>query len=72
LSFLVNDILKILEDGKWHDFLEIINFFSNKHDVNSVIDFLTEFGFVEQDQGQNRMKINASFFDFIQEIQTLE
>jgi len=70
LSLLVDDILKILEDGKWHDFLEIKNFFSNESNVNGVIDFLTEYGFVEQDQ--NRMKISASFFDFIQEINVLE
>lgn len=70
MSLLVDDILKILEDGKWHDFLEIKNFFSNESNVNGVIDFLTEYGFVEQDQ--NRMKISASFFDFIQEINVLE
>ena len=73
---MVDDVLKFLEDGRWHYFLEIAENFSSfgllESDVRNIVGFLTEFGFVDLDEDRKRAKISTSLLSFLQAIKGLE
>jgi len=70
---IVNDILKLLEDGKWHDLREIIDN-SRLHDlkVEMFMDFLSEYDFVELDKKRQKVKLTPSLYKFVRKIRVIE
>jgi len=69
--YLVDNILTLLEDGRWHDFIEIADKFKlPERDIGYIISFLTEFGFADLNKDQNRVKISMSLHSFFQIINT--
>ena len=69
----IDDILKLLEDGKWHDMQEIIadsKFQDLK--VKVFMGFLSEYNFVELDKKRQRVKLTPSLFEFFRKIRLLE
>ena len=69
----MDDILKLLEDGKWHDMREIIDN-SRLHDlkVEMFIDFLSEYDFVELDKKRRKVKLTSSLYKFVRKIKLIE
>lgn len=69
--YLVDNILTLLEDGRWHNLIEIADKFKLlERDVGYIISFLTEFGFVDLNKDQNRVKISTSLHSFFQIMNT--
>ena len=73
---LIDEVIDILEDGRWYSFSGITNIFLNvgvyEGNIGRIISFLNEYGFVNLDNGGKRVKINTSFSRFLQAIKTLE
>jgi len=69
----LDDILKLLEDGKWHDMREIIDN-SRLHGlkVEMFIDFLSEYDFVELDKKRRKVKLTSSLYKFVRKIKLIE
>jgi len=69
----MDGILKLLEDGKWHDMREIIDN-SRLHDlkVEMFIDFLSEYDFVELDKKRRKVKLTSSLYKFVRKIKLME
>jgi len=59
---MLEDILRTLEDGRWHDFMK---FASEKRisedDVLLAVKFLNEYGFVKLDEKGKRVKLDPEF-----------
>jgi len=70
---VMDGILKLLEDGKWHDMREIIDN-SRLHDlkVEMFIDFLSEYDFVELDKKRRKVKLTSSLYKFVRKIKLIE
>ena len=67
VDYLVDNILAFLEDGRWHDFFEITEKFKLlERDIDYIISFLTEFGLVDLNKDQNKVKISTSLHSFFQ------
>lgn len=69
----VDDILKLLEDGKWHDLNEIrkkIELHGLK--VKSLTKFLVQYNFIELDKDRKKAKLGLSIQDFLKKIRRLE
>jgi len=69
----INDILKLLEDGKWHDLNEIKKKIE-LHDpkVNSLTKFLAQYNFIKLDKDGKRVRLDPSIQDFLKKIQQIE
>jgi len=69
----VDDILKLLEDGRWHDLNEIEKKIQ-LHDlrVKSVTKFLAQYNFIELDKGGQKAKLCPSTQDFLRKIRQME
>lgn len=69
----IDDLLELLEDGKWHDAKEIIDD-SKFHElkVEMVINFLSEFDFVELDKKRQKAKLVPSLYKFLRKIKLIE
>jgi len=69
----MDDILKLLEDGKWHDMKEIIDN-SRLHDlkVEMFMDFLAEYDFVELDKKLRKVKLTPTLYKFVRKIKLIE
>jgi predicted transcriptional regulator len=69
----LDKILLILKDGNWHaiqTLSENINIPQNK--LIHVIDFLTEFDFIQLNDTQKKVKLQPPLFNFINELARLE
>jgi predicted transcriptional regulator len=69
----LDKILLILKDGNWHSIQalsENINIPQNK--LTHIIDFLTEFDFIQLDDTQKKAKLQKPLFKFINELARLE
>jgi len=66
----IDDILELLEDGKWHDVRETINK-SKLHEskVDKVLGFLAEYKFITLNKEQQKAKLTPPMLKFIKEIQ---
>lgn len=69
----IDDLLELLEDGKWHNTREIMDY-SKFHElkVEMVMNFLSEFGFVELDGKGQKVKLAPSLYKFLRKIRLLE
>jgi len=69
----VDNILKLLEDGRWHD-LDEIRKKIELHDlqVKSLTKFLAQYNFIKLDKDGRRAKIGPSIQDFLKKIQRIE
>ena len=69
----VDDILKLLEDGRWHDLNEIRKKVE-LHDlkVKSLTKFLAQYDFIELDKDGKKAKLGPSIQDFLKKIQRIE
>ena len=69
----VDDILKLLEDGRWHNLNEI----SKKielHDlkVKSLTKFLAQYNFIKLDKDGKKAKLAPSIQGFLKKIRRIE
>jgi len=69
----VNDILKLLEDGRWHDLNEL----GKKvelHDlkVKSLAKFLAQYNFIKLDKDGKKVKLDPSIKGFLKKIRRIE
>jgi len=69
----VDDILKLLENGKWHDLKEIEKK-TQLQDLNivSVTKFLAKYNFIKLDKEGKKAKLDPSTQDFLKKIRQLE
>ena len=69
----VDDILKLLEDGRWHDLDEIGKKIQLRDPrVKSVTKFLAQYSFIELDKGEQKAKLGPSTQDFLRKIRQME
>lgn len=70
---VMDDILNLLEDGKWHDISEVIDN-SSLHDrrVEIFMDFLGEYDFIELDRKRQKVKLTPSLRKFVRKIKIIE
>lgn len=67
------DILKMLEDGKWHDLNEIREKTQlNDLKVKNVTKFLAQHNFIKLDEGEQKIKLDPSTRHFLKKIRQLE
>jgi DNA-binding IclR family transcriptional regulator len=71
--YVVNVILDLLEDGKWHSLSEIASK-SGLHEfkLELVTSFLAEYNFVELDKAKRKVRLTVSVADFLRKIKHLE
>jgi hypothetical protein len=69
----VDDILKLLEDGKWHDLKEIRDK-TKLHDlkVENITKFLARYNFIKLDKEGQKAKLNNLTLDFLKKIRQVE
>mgnify|MGYP001044479011 CR=1 FL=1 len=69
----VDDILKLLENGKWHDLKEIGKRIQLQDlDIASVTKFLTRYSFIKLDKEGKKAKLDSFTRDFLKKIRQLE
>jgi len=70
---MVNVILELLEDGKWHSLTEISDK-SGLHEfkLEIVTNFLAEYNFIELDKDKQKTRLAASVADFLKKIKHIE
>jgi len=70
---VMDDILKLIEDGKWHDIKEIVDN-SKLHvlKVEMFMNFLSEYDFVELDKKRQKVKLTPSLYKFFRRIKIVE
>jgi len=70
---VVNVILDLLEDGKWHSLAEIADK-SGLHEfkLEIVTGFLAEYNFIEVDKAKRRARLAVSVADFLRKIKHIE
>lgn len=72
MLWVIDEILTLLKDGKWHDLRETTEEISlDQLKVEITISFLSEYGFVELDKRGRKVKLRPLMLDFINEIQTI-
>lgn len=69
----VDDILRLLEDGRWHDLNEIGKKIE-LHDlkVKSLTKFLAQYSFIKLDKDGEKAKLDPSIEDFLKRIRRIE
>lgn len=69
----VDDILKLLENGKWHDIKEIGKKIQLQDlDIASITKFLSKYNFIKLDKERKKAKLDSSTQDFLNKISQLE
>jgi len=66
----IDDILELLEDGKWHDVRETVKK-SKLHEskVEVILSFLAEYKFITLNKEQQKAKLTTSMLKFLKETQ---
>jgi len=60
--FMLDEIMKVLEDAKWHNVTEITDKTGMSTDeVLSIVTFLSKFGFAQLDVEEKRMRLDREF-----------
>jgi DNA-binding IclR family transcriptional regulator len=69
----VDDILKLLEDGRWHDLNEIRKKIE-LHDlkVKGLTKFLAQYNFIKLDKDGKKARLDPSIQDFLKKIRRIE
>ena len=69
----VDDILRLLKNGKWHDLKEIGKRIQLQDlDVASITKFLAQYNFIKLDKEGKKAKLDSSTQDFLKKIRQLE
>ena len=69
----LEDILKLLEDGKWHDLKEIGEKIELQDlEVKSLVKFLALYNFVKLDKEGEKAKLGPPVHDFLKKIRQIE
>jgi len=69
----INDILELLENGKWHDLEEIRKKIQLQDlDIKGVTKFLAKYKFIKVDKEGKKAKLDSSTHDFLKKIRRLE
>ncbi len=69
----IDEILRLLKDGKWHTLREIIEKCSlPKSKVKRAVSFLWEYDFIQVDENGRKAKLRPLTLNFINEIQRVE
>lgn len=69
----LEDILKFLEDGKWHDLKEIGEKIELQDlEVKSLAKFLALYNFVKLDKEGEKAKLGPPVHDFLKKIRQIE
>jgi len=70
---IIDDVLWLLQDGDWHDWQEIAKKFGLKESkAETILDFLTEYSFIQLSEDRKKVKLQPMMLKFIKEIQQLE
>ena len=69
----IDEILQLLNDGKWHNLREITRKTSlNALTAQLMINFLSSNGFIESDEKGWKVKLRPTTLTFINDIQSIE
>jgi hypothetical protein len=69
----IDGILKLLENGKWHDLKEIGKKIQLQDlDLASIIEFLAQYDFIKLDKDGKKAKLDSSTQGFLKKISQLE
>jgi hypothetical protein len=69
----IDEILRLLKDGDWHDLEEIIEKCSStKLEAKIAVSFLREFDFIQVEGNEPKARIHPLMLSFIEEIQRVE
>jgi len=70
---IMDAVLKLLEDGKWHEIREIIdNSRLNDLYVEMAVGFLSEYDFVKLDKKRRKVRLTPSLYKFVRKIKLIE
>lgn len=65
----IDEILAILQDGKWHDIEEIKAQSGASERVTEIaLSFLQKYGFIERDTGEHRVRAEKLYMNFVKDI----
>ena len=69
----VDEILELLEDGKWHDIKEVMEK-SNLQEfkVEMIYGFLVEYAFIDFNKEQQKAKLTPTTLKFLREIRRIK
>ncbi len=69
----IDDVLRLLENGKWHDLREMEeNTQLHDCDISSILRFLVQYDFIKLDKEGKKAKLASSTRDFLNKIRHLE
>ena len=69
----VEDILRLLKNGKWHDLEEIEKKIQLRDfNVTNITKFLSQYNFIKLDKEGKKVKLDPSTQDFLKKIRQLE
>jgi len=69
----IDELLELLEDGKWHGLNEIIEkSLLCKSKAEIIIDFLAEYAFIQLDKECQEARLTPSALNFLKKIQRIE
>lgn len=71
--WVIDEILWLLKDGKWHSLGEISKKTSiNESRAQKITSFLSSYSFIEFDKAGRKVKLHPLTLEFINEIQCIE
>ena len=69
----IDQILLLLKDSKWHDLDEITQKVALPHaKLEQVVNFLTEYDFVQLDPNPRKVKLTPQLLKFLTELEEIE
>jgi len=69
----IDELLELLEDGKWHGLNEIIEKSRLcKFKAETITNFLAEYAFVQLDKKCQKARLTPSALDFLKKIQRID
>jgi len=69
----IDAVLRLLKDEKWHDLKEITKrLASHEFRVEMIVSFLSNYGFIEFNKKDRKVKLNPLTREFIDEIHRVE
>jgi DNA-binding IclR family transcriptional regulator len=69
----IDAVLRLLKDGEWHDLEEVAKkLATHKFRVEMIVSFLLDYGFIEFDKKDRKVRLNPVTREFIDEIHRVE
>lgn len=69
----IEQVIAVLKDGEWHELGEIGGKCTlSELEVESILGFLAEYGFIKIDGSGRKLKVDVSFKMFLEETQTVQ